>query len=145
MKTVLALALLFIAESAAKLSFGACPSINAMTYSQYSGLLASPHYYYHLIAYSDKDFKSYLDLTKDFLKFSQFFDYIFKQCAELYGSSQYYSTESLFNSHFPGHSRDDIVYELVGYEPTTDTEVLYRCTDTTKLPGLLRTMKDLGE
>lgn len=70
MKSILALAILFLAQAAAKFGFGACPSLNFMTFAQYQAAYPATGptaVYSHKLMYGDATFQQLLDFAKAFI------------------------------------------------------------------------------
>lgn len=143
MKSIIALSVLFVAQAAAKIGFGQCPTIsNTQTYSSYRTLFdsvnANTFTYNHKIIYGDKMLEDLLGLAKSFV--SQVPNF---KCGDLFPQPLYYASPDIWNPIF-NQPPESFVFNMLGYHVASNTEVLYYCIDTGKLPGIIRMVKNAG-
>lgn len=143
MKSIIALSVLFVAQAAAKIGFGACPTIsNTVSYASYKTLYESVNpagtLYNHKIIYGDKVLDDLLGLAKTFI--SQVPNF---KCGDLFGQALYYASPDIWNPLF-NQPPESFVFNMLGYQVATNTEALYYCIDTGRLPGIIRMVKNAG-
>jgi hypothetical protein len=143
MKSIIALSVLFVAQAAAKIGFGACPTIsNTMTYSSYETLYNSVNaagtLYNHKLVYGDKVLDDLLGLAKTFV--SQVPNF---KCGDLFPQALYYASPDIWNPLF-NQPPESFVFNMLGYHVASNTEALYYCIDTGRMPGIIRMIKNAG-
>jgi hypothetical protein len=143
MKSIIALSVLFVAQAAAKIGFGACPIIsNTLTYSDYKTLYDSVNptgtLYNHKLVYGDKVLEDLLGLAKTFVSQVPKF-----KCGDLFPQALYYASADIWNPLFK-QPPESFVLDMLGYHVATNTEALYYCVDTGRLPGIIRMIKNAG-
>ena len=67
MKSIIALSVLFVAQTAAKIGFGPCPLPSFMDYSAYSRSYVATAVYNHKIMWGDANVNDLLGLAKTFV------------------------------------------------------------------------------
>lgn len=139
MKSIIALSVLFVAQAAAKIGFGACPIIsNVMSYADYQTAYPLTATYKHKLVYGDKAADDLLGLAKTFVAQLPSF-----KCGDLFPEPLYYADAALWNPLY-NQPADSFVLNLLGFHAATTSEAIYYCIDTARAPGILRMVKNAG-
>jgi hypothetical protein len=137
MKSIAVLSVLFVAQAAAKIGFGPCPTVPEYTWSQYSANSISATYA-HKVLFSDSTLDTLLNAARNVIPQLPNF-----KCGDLYPQALYYATQDIYNGLFEGPS-DGLYNKLLWFDPTSKTEVIYYCMDGSKVPGLFTMASTMG-
>ena len=141
MKSIIALSVLFVAQAAAKIGFGLCPTPTFMTFAQYQAAYTATGtaaVYNHKPVYGDKGLADLIGIAKTFV--SQIPEF---KCGELFPQALYYADVSIWNM-FYNQPADGLVLGLLGFNLATKSEALFYCLDTARGPAIIKMIKDAG-
>ena len=138
MKSIIALSVLFVAQAAAKIGFGACPVPTFMTYSDYQAAYPLTTVYSHKMVWGDKGLQDLLGIAKTFISVLPNF-----QCGDFFPQDLYYADVAIWNT-FYNQPADSLVLGLLGFDATTKSEALYYCIDTARAPAVFHMLVKAG-
>lgn len=141
MKSIIALSVLFVAQTVAKIGFGLCPLPTFMTFAEYQTAYPSTGtaaVYNHKLVFGDKGLADLIGIAKTFV--AQIPEF---KCGELFPQALYYADASIWNT-FYNQPADGLVLGLLGFNLATKSEAIYYCLDTARAPAILQMIVNAG-